>query len=229
MELNPDARIWWEWAPAKINDTIAYTWLVMCLLVLISVLVTRNLSTEARFSRSQNLLETIIMFLRDQIHDITGQKPDHFLPFIGTLFLFIAVANFLSFVPIYHPPTGSLSTTAALATCVFCAVPLYGIRSKGIVGYLRHYLQPSFFMLPFHIIGELSRTVAMAIRLFGNVLSGTVVAAILLSIAPLIFPVIMQLLELLIGQVQAYIFTILATVYIGSASRAQEEQQRNSA
>ncbi|HNR12280.1 MAG TPA: F0F1 ATP synthase subunit A [Thermodesulfobacteriota bacterium] len=224
MELNPDSRIWWEWGVLKINDTIAYTWIVMALLVLFSALVTRNISTEMRLSRSQNVLETIISFLRSQIHDVIGQNPQPFLAFIGTLYLFIALANFLSFVPVYHPPTASLSTTAALAACVFCAVPLYGIKNKGFFGYLKHYTQPTFFMLPFHVIGELSRTLALAVRLFGNVLSGTVVAAILLSIAPLLFPVLMQLLELLIGQVQAYIFTILAAVYIGSASRVQEKQ-----
>ena len=110
------------------------------------------------------------------------------------------------------------ATTAALATCVFLAVPLYGIATRGLGGYLRLYIQPSPFMLPFNIIGELSRTLALAVRLFGNIMSGEMIIAILLSIVPLFFPVIMQLLGMLVGVIQAYIFAVLATVYIGSAT-----------
>jgi F-type H+-transporting ATPase subunit a len=128
-------------------------------------------------------------------------------------------------VPGYHPPTGSLSTTAALALCVFVAVPLFGITRQGFRGYLSQYLQPTPIMLPFNIIGELSRTLALAIRLFGNIMSGTVIAAILLGIAPILFPVIMQMLGLLTGMVQAYIFAILAMVFIASAARVRHETE----
>jgi F-type H+-transporting ATPase subunit a len=158
------------------------------------------------------------------------------LPFIGTLFIFIAASNLLEIIPGYHPPTASLSTTAALAICVFWAVPFYGIRQSGLKKYLKHYLQPHPLMLPFHVIGELSRTLSLAIRLFGNVMSDVMIVAILLSIAPLFFPIIMQVLELLTGLIQAYIFAILAMVYIASATEAQqvvnnshtgEKEQRN--
>jgi F-type H+-transporting ATPase subunit a len=139
------------------------------------------------------------------------------MPFIGTLFLFIATANLLGVVPGYWSPTGSLSTTAALAVCVFVAVPIFGIAKSGLGDYLRQYLQPSPFMLPFNIIGELSRTLALAVRLFGNVMSGQMIVAILLAIVPLFFPIIMQLMGMLVGVIQAYIFAVLATVYIASA------------
>ncbi|MDA3832725.1 MAG: F0F1 ATP synthase subunit A, partial [Spirochaetales bacterium] len=136
-------------------------------------------------------------------------------------FLFIALSNLLSIFPGYKPPTGSLSTTAGLAVCVFVAVPLYGIAQNGL-SYFKQYTKPSILMLPFNIIGEVSRTIALAMRLFGNIMSGTIIAAILLSIAPLIFPIIMQALGLLIGLIQAYIFAILAMVYIAAGSRVRQ-------
>jgi F-type H+-transporting ATPase subunit a len=145
-----------------------------------------------------------------------------YLGFIGTLFLFLTTVNLLTILPFYDPPTGSLSTTTALALCVFVAVPLYGIKSQGLGGYLKSYLKPTFIMLPFNIIGELSRTLALAVRLFGNMMSGSMVVAILLTITPLFFPVVMNLLGLLTGMVQAYIFTILAAVFIAAATKASE-------
>jgi F-type H+-transporting ATPase subunit a len=147
------------------------------------------------------------------------------LPFIGTLFLFIAVANLLTIIPGYIPPTGSLSTTAALALCVFVAVPCYGIAKRGVAGYLKNYVQPTVFMLPFNIIGEFSRTLALAVRLFGNVMSSVKVAAILLAITPLFFPVLMQALGLLTGLIHAYIFALLAMVYIASATQAHSTSE----
>jgi F-type H+-transporting ATPase subunit a len=162
-----------------------------------------------------------------QIRDISQMAPDHYIPFSGTLFLFISIANLLDIVPGYRTPTSSLSTTAALAICVFFAVPIYGIGQAGIFGYLKHYAKPTVLMLPFHIIGEFSRTIALAVRLFGNMMSETMLIAILLSIAPLFLPVLLELLGLLIGQVQAYIFAVLATVYIVSASSNEEDTVKN--
>ena len=120
----------------------------------------------------------------------------------------------------HRPPTGSLSTTTALALCVFVAVPIYGIVERGLAGYLRTYLQPTFLMMPFNILGEVTRTLALAVRLYGNVMSGTILAALLISIVPFFFPVLMQLLGLLTGLIQAYIFAVLAMVYIAAATRA---------
>ncbi len=222
MTISPDNLIFWQWGPFSLNATIVFTWLIMALLTGISWLVTRQLSTTISISRWQNLLEVVVTGISDQIQQISHQQPARYLPFIGTLFLFIALANLLSFVPGYIPPTGSLSTTTALAICVFIAIPLYGITSEGPLNYLRHYIKPSWLMLPFNIIGELSRTIALAVRLYGNIMSGTVIVAILLGLTPYFFPVVMQLLGMLTGMIQAYIFAVLATVYIASATSAQQ-------
>jgi F-type H+-transporting ATPase subunit a len=223
VEISPDEIVFWKLGFISINETVVFTWAVMALLVLLAWLGGRHLSAEPPISRWQNLFETTIGYMDSQIREIAQMNPDRYLPFSGTLFLFISVANFLDIIPGYRTPTSSLSTTAALAICVFFAVPIYGIAQGGIVGYLKHYTQPSAFMLPFHIIGEFSRTIALAVRLFGNMMSETMLIAILLTIAPLFLPVLLELLGLLIGQVQAYIFSILATVYIVSASSNEEE------
>jgi len=222
VTINPDEIILFEWGWLKINATIFFTWLVMSLLTLGSHLVTRKLSRRGPPSRGQNLLEVLVQGIKDQIREVSRQEPGPYLPFVGTLFIFIAMSNVLAIVPGYIPPTSSLSTTAALAACVFIAVPVFGIAKRGILDYLKQYVQPTFFMLPFNIIGELSRTLALAVRLYGNMMSGAIIVAILLTITPLIFPVIMQALGLLTGLIQAYIFAILAMVYIASASKAQE-------
>ncbi len=227
VEITPDAIVLWNLGPFPLNATIVFTWLVTILLVLIAWLATRRLSVEPPLSRWQNLLEIVVTYMRDQIREITRQDSDRYLPFLGTLFLFISVSNLLSIVPGYYPPTASLSTTAALAVCVFFAVPIYGIAQQGLVGYLKHYSQPSVFMVPFHIIGELSRTLSLAVRLFGNIMSGTMIIAILLLITPLFVPIVLQVLGLLIGLVQAYIFAVLATVYIASATRVHEGKKQS--
>lgn len=194
------------------------TWVVMLLLVGLSWWGTRRLSAGPRCSRWQHILELLVGTMNQQIREASQQDPKRYLPFVGTLFLFIAMSNLLSIVPGYQPPTGNLSTTTALALCVFVAVPLYGISSIGWKEYLKQYLRPTVFMLPFNIIGELSRTLALAVRLFGNAMSGTKVVGILLMLIPVLFPALMQLLGLLTGMIQAYIFALLALVYIASAS-----------
>ena len=219
MQISPDEIVLWQWGPLTLNATIVFTWAVMALLAVGARLITLRLSDGEKLSRWQNLLEVVVVGMRDQIRDVTLQQPGRFLPFIGTLFLFIATSNILAVVPGFSPPTGSLSTTTALALAVLIAVPIYGVLDRGIVGYLGKYVQPTFFMLPFNVIGELSRTLALAIRLYGNIMSGTVIVAILLGIVPFFFPVVMQLLGLLTGLIQAYIFAVLAMVYIASATR----------
>lgn len=224
MEISPDLIVFLKIGDFTLNATIVFTWIVMGLLVITAWYATRRLSVEPPLSHWQNLLEIVITYIREQIREITLQQPDRYLPFLGTLFLFIAVSNMLAIVPGYSPPTGSLSTTAALAICVFLAVPVYGIARDGFIGYLKHYSQPTVFMIPFHIINELSRTLSMAVRLFGNIMSGSMILAILLSITPLFVPIVMEVLGMLIGLVQAYIFAVLATVYIASAARVHEEK-----
>ena len=225
VQITTDQWIFWQsetWPAVRLNATIVFTWLVMAILAIGSWLVTRRLTTGPHIPRFQNLLEVVVTGLRDQIRDVSQQAPGKYTPFVGTLFLFIAMANLLSIIPGYRPPTSSLSTGAALATCVFVAVPLFGIASQGILGYFKQYVQPTILMLPFNLIGELSRTLALAVRLYGNMMSGTVIAAILLGFVPLFVPVLMQALGLLTGMIQAYIFAVLAMVYIASATKAQK-------
>jgi F-type H+-transporting ATPase subunit a len=225
MEISPDNLVLVEYGFIRLNYTILFTWFIMAVMVFLSWFVTRRLTSGLTLSRGQTMLEVIVGALLDQIKEIGDQNPRPYLTFVGTLFLFIAISNLLIIIPGYHPPTGSLSTTAALAMCVFFAVPLFGVGRQGIRGYLRQYLQPTPLMLPFNIIGEVSRTLALAVRLFGNVMSGSLLVAILLAIIPLFFPIVMQLLGLLTGMIQAYIFAVLAMVYIASATRAHHAQE----
>jgi F-type H+-transporting ATPase subunit a len=217
MKLSPDETIFWQHGFFTINLTIVTTWAIILVLVIVSVLLTRKLKTGIRISRWQCFLEMLVTGMNNQIKDIGLEKPEQYIGFIGTLFLFIAVSNLCIIIPWYEAPTGSLSTTTALAICVFIAVPFFGIEKSGIAGYLKSYLKPTFIMLPFNLISEVSRTLALAVRLFGNIMSGGMIVAILLSITPFIFPIVMNALGLLTGTVQAYIFSILATVYIAAA------------
>lgn len=227
-DLSPDDGVPWESLP-WLNYTILFTWLIIALLTLVSWLVTRNLTSGTRISRWQNALEVIVSTINEQIREVSQQKPEPYLPFIGTLFLFIVVSNLLAVVPGFHAPTASLSTTTALAICVLVAVPLYGIAKCGLIGYLRLYTKPTPLMLPFNVIGELSRTLALAVRLFGNMMSGAKIGAILLAIAPLFFPILMHALGLLTGVIQAYIFAILALVYIASATQTHDRRESHNA
>jgi len=224
MHITPDTIVIFEWGFIRLNATIIFTWVIMGLWMLLSWLATRHLSVESGISRWQNFLEIIVGYMRGQIQEVAPGRPDRYLAFLGTLFLFISLSNFLAFIPGYYPPTGSLSTTAALAMCVFFAVPIYGIRQIGFSKYLKHYMQPTMIMLPFNIIGEFTRTLALAVRLFGNVMSGTLIGGVLIVVVPLFVPVIMQLFSLLIGQIHAYIFAILALVYIASSAQVSEEE-----
>ncbi len=224
-EISPDQVVFWQWGPVSLNATIVFTWAVMAFMVLGSWLVTRRLSTDVHLSRWQNLLEVLVDGMRKEIREISQQEPGSYLYFVGTLFLFILVSNVLSIIPGYVAPTASLSTTAGLAICVFAAVPIYGIMNQGVLSYLKQYIEPTIFMLPFNIMGELSRTLALAVRLFGNIMSGKKIVGILLALAPLVFPVLMHALGLLTGVIQAYIFAVLAMVYIASATRAEQQRE----
>ena len=217
MQLSPDHHIFWQYGFVKLNATIVFTWALMLVLGAGAKIITRNLSTDLKRSRWQNLLEIVVLAMEKQIDEVGLRESRKFLDFIGTIFLFIALASLCTVIPGFKPPTGSLSTTVALALCVFVAVPLYGIKDQGLIGYCRSYMEPTFIMLPFNIIGEISRTLALAVRLFGNMMSGEMIVGILLTITPFVFPLVMTLLGLLTGMVQAYIFSVLATVFIAAA------------
>lgn len=218
MHLSPDHIVFWEYGFLKLNATIVYTWVLMFVLAIGSKAITRKLSIGLERSRWQNLLEVVVIAIRNQIKEVGLRQPQTYFGFLGTLFVFIAAASLFTVIPGYEPPTGSLSTTTALAICVFIAVPIYGIKEQGLGGYLSSYLKPVPLLLPFNVIGEFSRTLALAIRLFGNMMSGTMILAILLTITPFVFPIVMSALGLVTGMVQAYIFSILATVYIAAAT-----------
>jgi F-type H+-transporting ATPase subunit a len=223
--MSPDEEIFFQYGFVKINLTLVTTWLVMLIMVAGAILITRKLSSGIKISRWQNILEIIVLGIKEQIEETGLKDAGKYIGFLGTLFLFMFVSNLLTILPLYEPPTGSLSTTAALAVCVFFAVPAFNIREFGIIGYLKSYLKPTFLMLPFHIINEFSRTVALAVRLFGNMMSGVVIIAILLSITPLIFPIVMNVFGLILGTVQAYIFSILAAVFIAAAAQESERKR----
>lgn len=218
MELTPDNIIFFEISGIQFNATIVNTWIVMALLTGASLLITRNLRPDEPPNRWRTMLEVIVQGIESQIEEISRRKSYPLLYFVGTLFLFIFASNLLMVIPGFDPPTSSLSTTAALALSVLVAVPIFGITSQGIGGYLKTYIEPSVIMLPFNIIKEFSRGISLSIRLYGNIMSGAVIGAILLGVAPFFFPVAMEMLGLLTGLIQAYIFAILATVYISSAT-----------
>jgi F-type H+-transporting ATPase subunit a len=222
MRLSPDQLIFWQQGFLKLNATIVFTWGLMLLLAAGSKLITRKLSTDLTRSRWQNLLEIVVTAIEKQIEEVGLSPARKYVGFLGALFLFVATSSLCTIIPGYQPPTSSLSTTTALALCVFVAVPLFGIEDQGIGGYLKSYAKPTVIMLPFNIISELSRTLALAVRLFGNMMSGAMIIGILLTITPFIFPIFMTMLGLLTGMVQAYIFSILAAVYIAAATRSRK-------
>ena len=222
MRLSPDLWVFWQHGFVKLNATIVFTWVLMVMLAGGSALLTRRLATGRRISRWQCLLEIVVTAISKQIEDVGLKQPTKYLGFLGTLFLFVAASSLCTVIPGFEPPTASLSTTAALALCVFVAVPAFGIANQGLGGYLKSYLEPTIVMLPFNIISEVSRTLALAVRLFGNMMSGSMIVAILLTITPFLFPIVMTLLGLLTGMVQAYIFSILAAVYIAAATRSRK-------
>jgi len=225
MKISPDQYLIFEWGWGRLNATICYSWLIMALLVGGSWLVCRRLSDGIEMSPWQNLLEAIVGGIAGHIREITHRDPYPFLPFVGTLFLFILVSNVLAVVPYFMPPTGSISTTTAFALLVFVAVPGFGLSTRDLRNYLSDYMKPTPLMLPFNILGELTRTFALAVRLYGNIMSSTVIGLVLLIVMPLFFPVIMQALGLLTGVIQAYIFALLAMVYIASALKKNDDSK----
>lgn len=197
-------------------DTIFVSLGLTGLLALLFVVSARRLRTHD-LSLWQAALETLSGWIEATVGDLIDEDPTPYVPLIGTLIIFVAVSNLLSLIPVIRPPTADLSTTVALALVVFGAVPYFGIRRHGLVGYLKTYIRPHPLLLPFNLIGELTRTISLAIRLFGNIMSGQMVGAILLAIAGALVPVPIMLLGILTGLVQAYIFGVLAAVYIAAA------------
>ncbi|HSQ56192.1 MAG TPA: F0F1 ATP synthase subunit A [Gemmata sp.] len=213
-------RVLFRVGPVEFTATVAYTLVASGLVVGFALLARWGLRKgPAAWAVAA---EFVVAHLEGVMRDMFGRDPRPFVPLVVTLALFVGVANLLGLVPGMKSPTADFSTAAALAVIVFLAVPIYGIREKGLKGYLRHYLEPSPFLLPLEIISEFSRTVALAVRLFGNIVSEELVIAVLLAIAGLIVPVPIMMLAVLTGVVQAYIFAVLTVVYLSAAVRAKE-------
>lgn len=201
--------------PVKVTTPVVVTWGVMAVLTLGSLVVTRRL--RMRPGRGQAALELVVSTINDQIRDTMGVAPRPYLPLIGTLFLFILAANWSSLVPGVEPPTGHIETDVALALIVFAALIRAGVRTHGVVGYLKTFAEPTWIMIPLNVVETFTRMFSLVVRLFGNVMSGAFVISILLSLAGLIVPIPFMGIEMLIGAIQAYIFAVLAMVFIGSA------------
>lgn len=221
MENNPLLpHVVLRMGPVEITATMCYSLVLSVLLIALAIVI--RILMSRRLSGWQVAAEFLMEHLEAIMGDMSGGDPRPYTPLVLTLAVFIGAANLLGLLPGLRAPTADLSTTAALAVVVFLAVPFYGIRARGVRGYLRHYLRPSPLLLPVEVITEFSRTLALAVRLFGNVMSEELVIAVLLSIAGLLMPVPMMLLAVLTGVVQAYIFSVLTMVYLSAAVRAEK-------
>ena len=199
-----------------VTKIVVSTWFVMAFLVIASFISTRKLDfIPTRFL--QNVLELFVEAIIYLIEDMSPGNGKKFLPLVGTLALFIGTANLAGLVPGMSSPTSDFNTTLALALVVFCSVPYYGIKTRGVKDYFKDYISPSPIMAPFHVISEITRTFSLALRLFGNILGEEIIIAILFLLAPLFVPVPMMLFSIFTGIVQAYIFTILTVVYLSAA------------
>lgn len=201
--------------PVPVTTPVVTVWVIMAVLVLIAVILTRRLRIDA--NTPQTVLELIWTTIDSQIRATLQRDPAPYRVLIGTLFIFILVANWSSMVPGVEPPTAHLETDAALAFIVFAATIYHGVKANGPLGYLRTFARPTWVMIPLNLVEQFTRTFSMMVRLFGNVMSGVFVVGIVLSLAGLLVPIPLMALDLLTGAVQAYIFAVLATVFIASA------------
>ncbi len=201
--------------PVAITRPVVTTWAIMLALALACRFATRRSALHP--DRWQTVLELVVSGIAKQIEDVIGKDARPFLPLIGTLFIFLLTANLSGVLPGVEAPTSKLETPAALALIVFVSVHYFGVRARGIGGYIASFAEPKLIMLPLNIISEVTRTFSLMVRLFGNVMSGEFVIALVVALAGLFVPIPLMALEILVGTVQAYIFTVLATVFIGAA------------
>jgi F-type H+-transporting ATPase subunit a len=216
MESSPlTSTLLFQIGPVTITLPVVTTWVIMVVLALGCWIVTRRLAILP--GRRQAVLEGIVTGIATQIEDVIRKDARPFLPLLGTLFIFLVVANLSGLLPGVEAPTSKLETPAALALIVFFSVHYFGIRSHGLRGYLASFAKPKLIMLPLNILSEITRTFSLMVRLFGNIMSGEFVIGLVLALAGLFVPIPLMALEILVGVVQAYIFTVLATVFIGAA------------
>jgi len=213
-----------EFGPVQLTNTVITTWVVMASIGIFAWLITRRL--QIRPGRPQAMVEAIVLTIEESIRDIAPQHVAQILPFIGSLWIFIVLANLIGLIPGMHSPTRDLSATAAIAFLVFLSVHWYGIRIQGLKNYLLHYLKPSPILLPFNLISEVTRTIAMAVRLFGNMMSLEMIALLVLLVAGFLVPVPILMLHIVEALVQAYIFGMLALIYVAGSLQSQQLTQQ---
>lgn len=213
-----------ELGPLQLTSTVITTWVVMAAIGLLAWLTTRRLQTIP--DRPQAIVEAIVLIIEESIRDIAPQHVDEILPFIGSLWIFLILANLVGLIPGMHSPTRDLSATAAIAFLVFLSVHWYGIRIQGLKNYLLHYLKPSPILLPFNLISEVTRTIALAVRLFGNIMSLEMIALLVLLVAGFLVPVPIMMLHIVEALVQAYIFGMLALIYVAGGLQSQQRRQQ---
>ena len=213
-----------ELGPLQLTSTVITTWVVMAVIGVVAWLTTRRLQTIP--DRPQVMVEAIVLIIEESIRDIAPQHVDKILPFIGSLWIFLILANLIGLIPGMHSPTRDLSATAAIAFLVFLSVHWYGIRIQGLKNYLLHYLRPSPILLPFNLISEVTRTIALAVRLFGNMMSLEMIALLVLLVAGFLVPVPILMLHIVEALVQAYIFGMLALIYVAGSLQSQQLTQR---
>lgn len=201
--------------PVPVSTQVVVTWCIMLALVVASALITSRFSDKP--GRGQVILESVVVGIAEQIRGVIGRDATPYLPLLGTFFLYVAAANLTPLIPGVKAPTARLETTAALALMVYVSVHYFGIRSRGLWAYLKGYAHPNILLLPLNIVSEISRSFSLMIRLFGNLMSHELVIAIIITLAGLFVPIPFMALAILIGLIQAYIFTVLATVFLGGA------------
>jgi F-type H+-transporting ATPase subunit a len=217
--LEPGARSLLNWGPLTLTDSVLFTWLIMLLLWITAWAGCRSLAVLP--GPLQVVFEGIVVACENAVREVLPRDYVRVTPFILSLWTFLVVANLLSLVPGLESPTRDLSVTSALAVLVYFSVHWFGVRSQGWRAYLRHYLSPNPVLLPFHLLSEVTRTVALAIRLFGNIMSMDMIAMLLLLIAGLFVPIPILMLHIVEGLVQAYIFGTLALIYIASGIQSR--------
>lgn len=220
LRIFEDPVLFWI-GPLPVTETMVTSTVVTLVLIAMALLMRRMVARNPRHWLAV-LAIYLVQWFDTQVREITGQQHNAVSSLAGSLFLFIAACNLAGQLPGAHPATGNIAATSALAAVVFLAVPIAGVRAHGLWGYLRHYFQPNPLLMPLHIISELSRTLALSVRLFGNIMSGHLVVGILVALAGFLVPAPLMALDLLIGLLQAYIFATLATVYIGAAMSSEE-------
>lgn len=213
-----------ELGPVVITNTVVTTWVIMAVLGLFAWLVSRRLQIEP--GPLQTAVEGIVATIENAVAAVAPEQTQRIMPFIGSLWIFLVIANLSGLLPGAHSPTRDLSATAGLAFLVFLSTHWFGIRAQGVKNYLHHYISPNPILLPFHLISEITRTIALAVRLFGNMMSLEMAALLILMVAGFLAPVPILMLHIIEALVQAYIFGMLALIYVAGGIQSQQLRQK---